>query len=256
MARVFISGSSTGLGLMSAALLSEEGHQVVLHARNPECADVTRASLPHAAAVVQGDVSSIAGARSVAEQVNLLGRFDAVIHNVGVGYREQQRRETKDGLPYVFATNTLAPFILTALIEKPARLIYLSSGMHRGADAHLEDLTWTKRAWRGAEAYAETKLHDVMLAFGIARRWVNVFSNALEPGWVPTRMGGPGASDDLDQAHRTQAWLAVSDDREARVTGQYFYHLRRRDANPQARDPHLQDALIEACERLSGLKLE
>jgi NAD(P)-dependent dehydrogenase (short-subunit alcohol dehydrogenase family) len=150
----------------------------------------------------------------------------------------------------------LAPFILTALIEKPARLIYLSSGMHRGADAHLEDLTWTKRPRRGAEAYAETKLHDVLLAFGISRRWANVLSNTLEPGWVPTRMGGPGASDDLDQAHRTQAWLAVSGDLEARVTGQYFYHLRRREANPQAHDPRLQDALIEACERLSGLKLE
>jgi NAD(P)-dependent dehydrogenase (short-subunit alcohol dehydrogenase family) len=255
MARVFISGSSTGLGLMAAKLLVETGHQVVLHARDRQRAEAARTALPQAEAVVEGDVSTIDAARELAEDVNRLGRFDAVIHNVAVGYREAHRVETQDGFPLVFAVNTLAPFILTALISKPARLLYLSSGMHHGADAHLDDLTWTRRGWRGAEAYAETKLHDVLLAFGIARRWPDVLSNALEPGWVPTRMGGPGAPDDLDQAHRTQVWLAVSDDPQARVTGQYFYHLRPREVNPQARDPKLQDALIAACERLSGIKL-
>jgi NAD(P)-dependent dehydrogenase (short-subunit alcohol dehydrogenase family) len=256
MARVFISGSSTGLGLMAAKLLVETGHEVVLHARNSARADAARAALPQAEAVVAGDVSSIAGARGVADAVNRLGRFDAVIHNVGVGYRAPRSAQTDDGLPHVFTVNTLAPFILTALIQKPARLVYLSSGMHRGADVHLDDLAWSKRPWRGAEAYAETKLHDVLIAFGVARRWPGVLSNALEPGWVATRMGGPGAPDDMDQAHRTQVWLAVSDDPQARVTGQYFYHLRRREVDPKARDLRLQEALIAACERLSGIKLD
>lgn len=255
MARVFITGSSEGLGLMAGQLLAEQGHLVVLHARNRTRADVTRRALPQAEAVVVGDVSSIGETRKVAEQVNRFGRCDAVIHNVGVGYREARRVETEDRLPLVFAVNVIAPYVLTALIERPVRLIYLSSGMHRGASASLDDVTWRRRRWQGAQAYAESKLHDVLLAFGIARRWPGVFSNALEPGWVATRMGGPGAPDDMDQAHRTQAWLATSDAPGARVTAQYFFHMKPRAPNPEARDTDLQDRLLDAAERLSGVSL-
>ncbi len=253
MARVFISGSSTGLGLMAGQLLAEQGHRVALHARDEARREDARRELPEAEAIVVGDLSTVRGSRSVAEQVNALGRFDAVIHNAGVGYRERQPLRTEDGLPHVFAVNVLAPYILTALIERPDRLVYLSSGMHHHADAHLDDLAWERRRWDGSTAYAESKLHDVLLAFFAARRWKRVLSNALEPGWAPTRMGGPGAPDDMDQAHRTQAWLAVSDDPQARLSGEYFYHMRRRAPNPQARDPDLQDQLIAACERYSSV---
>jgi len=231
MSRIFISGSSTGLGLMAGMLLVEQGHQVVLHARNAARADDARRALPRAEAIVEGDLDTIAGAKAVAARVNDLGPFDAVIHNAAVGYREAHRL-TADALPHVFAINTLSAYILTALIEKPARLVYLSSGMHHHADANLDDILWRKRRWNGPTAYAESKLHDAMLAFAVARRWPDVLSNALEPGWVPTKMGGPGAPDDMDQAHLTQAWLAAGDDPGAKVTGHYFYHLHRLAANP------------------------
>jgi NAD(P)-dependent dehydrogenase (short-subunit alcohol dehydrogenase family) len=251
VSRVFITGSSEGLGLMAGQLLIEGGHEVILHARNFARADDARRALPQAEAVVVADVSTIAGATEVAEQANRLGRFDAIIHNVGIGYREHRRIETQDGLPHVFAVNVMAPYVLTALIAKPARLIYLSSGLHRNARADIADLTWRERRWNGTEAYAESKLYDVMLALAVARRWPQVFSNALEPGWVPTRMGGPGAPDDLAQAHRTQVWLATSNDSEALVTGQYFYHMRPRLPDRSALDPALQDRLLEACGRLT-----
>jgi NAD(P)-dependent dehydrogenase (short-subunit alcohol dehydrogenase family) len=148
----------------------------------------------------------------------------------------------------------LAPYILTALIEKPKRLVYLSSGLHRSGDASLQDLTWDRRPWQGQQAYSDSKLHDVLLAFAVARRWPDVLSNALEPGWVPTKMGGPGAPDNLDAAHRTQVWLAVSDEPAALVSEKYFYHKQLRPANPATHDTATQDALVEACARLSGVQ--
>jgi NAD(P)-dependent dehydrogenase (short-subunit alcohol dehydrogenase family) len=255
MARVFITGSTDGLGRMAAELLIDQGHQVVLHARNSKRAQDLAAHLPSSESIVVGDLSSVAQMREVAEQVNRLGRFDAVIHNAGIGYREPIRIETEDELPQVFEVNTLAPYVLTALIERPKRLVFLSSGLHRGANANLEDLAWTGRPWHGTDAYAESKLHGVLLAFAVARRWPGVLSNALEPGWVPTKMGGPGAPDDMDQAHRTQVWLAVSDDAKARVTGQYFYHLKQRAPDLATRDPARQDALLAACQHFSGITL-
>ena len=255
MARVFITGSSDGLGLMAGRLLAEQGHAVVLHARSETRAEATRSALPQAEAVLVGDLSTLAAMREVADQANGRGRFDAVIHNVALGYREPRRVETADGLSQLWAVNVLAPYLLTALMLKPGRLVYLSSGMHTGGDASLDDPQWTGRPWNGSQAYADTKLHDLLLAFAVARRWPDVLSNALTPGWVPTRMGGPGASDDLEQAHLTQAWLAVSDDPEARVTGGYFYHRRPRDMNPAAQDPRLQDRLLDYCRELSGVAL-
>ncbi|KAA0511965.1 SDR family NAD(P)-dependent oxidoreductase [Enterobacter vonholyi] len=254
MSRIFISGSSTGLGLMAAELLVQQGHQVVLHARNANRAEDALRTLPQAEAVVVGDLETIAGARETALCVNELGHFDAVIHNAAVGYNEAYR-VTRDGLPHVFAINTLSAYILTALIERPQRLVYLSSGMHHHARENLDDILWQKRRWNGADAYAESKLYDAMLAFALARRWRNVRINSLEPGWVPTKMGGPHAPDDMDLAHLTQAWLAASHDSAADVTGKYFYHMKRMAANPQALNAALQDRLIDICTEISGITL-
>jgi NAD(P)-dependent dehydrogenase (short-subunit alcohol dehydrogenase family) len=255
MARIFITGSSDGLGLTAARLLVEEGHKVVLHARSQQRADEAQNKLPAAESVVVGDLTSITQTRHVADQVNKLGTFDAVIHNAGIGYREPKRIVTEDGLSHLLAVNTIAPYILTALITRPKRLVYLSSILHQDGDPSLKDLTWADRPWLGRQAYCDTKLHDVLLAFAIARRWPSVLSNALEPGWVATKMGGSGATDDLDQAHRTQVWLAVSDDPAASVSGEYFYHMEKRDPLPAAHDVSIQDRLLDFCSRVTGMEL-
>ena len=175
-------------------------------------------------------------------------------HNAGVGLRGAGGEEP--GVPTVFAVNVLAPYILTARIERPNRLVYVSSGMHRGVRPRMDDLLWTKRSWSGSSAYAESKLCDVLLAFAVARRWQDVKSNALEPGWVATKMGGPSAPDDLHQGCVTQAWLATSEDELARSSGRYFYHQRPRAPNPIAADLKTQEELLAECGRISGVPLD
>ena len=255
MASVFITGSTDGLGLMAAELLLREGHDVTLHARNEQRAADATARVPEATGVVIGDLSSIAEMRSVAEQANSAGRFDAVIHNAGVGYREARRIETVDGLAHVFAINVLAPYLVTALMIRPDRLVYLSSGMASGGDVDLADPQWTARRWNGAQAYSDSKLFDVMLAFGVARRWNHVRSNSVEPGWVPTKMGGLGAPDDISLAPVTQAWLAVSGEPAASVSGQHFFHQRTRGTPAVAHSAEAQDALFDYCAGLTGTPL-
>jgi NAD(P)-dependent dehydrogenase (short-subunit alcohol dehydrogenase family) len=253
MSRIFITGSSDGLGLMAAQLLLEQGHSVVLHARNKERASETRRRLPEAEGVVVGDLSNLRDMCSVAEQANALGTFDAIIHNAAVGYREPRRINTEDGFAHIFAINSLAPYVLTALMPPPKRLIYISSGLHKEGDPSLYDLNWKDRAWDGLQAYSDSKLHNVLLAFAMARRWPGVLCNTMTPGWVATKMGGLDANDDLTQAHRTQAWLAVSDDPAARISGKYFYHLRLEPALEAALDRSLQNRFMDACEHLSGM---
>jgi NAD(P)-dependent dehydrogenase (short-subunit alcohol dehydrogenase family) len=253
MSKIFITGSADGLGLMAARLLVAGGHRVVLHARNQKRANEALTSVPGAETAVVGDLSSIAETKLLAEQVNALGVFDAVIHNAGIGYRESHRVTTVDGLSHIFAVNSLAPYILTCMITKPKRLMYTSSGMHRSGDSSLKDLTWDTRSWAGSTAYADSKLHNVILAFAVARKWKDVYSNALEPGWVATKMGGPGAPDSLEEGPATQVWLAVSAEKEALVSGKYFYHKKLRSFHPDAADTAVQEKYISECTRLSGV---
>ncbi|HET7812074.1 MAG TPA: SDR family NAD(P)-dependent oxidoreductase [Steroidobacteraceae bacterium] len=254
MRHVFITGSTEGLGRGAAETLIADGHQVVLHARSRDRASVLNDLAPRAAGVVIGDLASAAQTRGVAEQVNAIGRMDAVIHNAGI-YREPGRGATPEGHAKVLAVNVLAPYMLTALIDRPDRLVYLSSGMHRGGEGPIDDIDWTKRRWDTNRAYSESKLYVTALAFAVARHWREVASNAVDPGWVPTRMGGRGAPDDLEQGHLTQTWLATSDEPEARTSGGLWFHRERQHPAPQSLDTRFQDELIKRLADLTGVKL-
>ena len=254
MARIFVTGSSDGLGRAAARSLLSEAHEVVLHARSDERASAL-ADLPSiGAGVVIGDLRSAVDVRRVADQVNTIGRMDAVIHNAGI-YTAPNRGSTPEGHAVILAVNTLAPFMLTALIECPDRLVYLSSGLHRGGEGSLRDLDWTKRAWDPGRAYAESKLHVVALAFLLARRWPKVLSNAVDPGWVRTRMGGASAPVDIDTGQRTQSWLAGSAEPAAMVSGRYWHHLKPEEPAAEATDAAFQNKMVDRLQELTGVAL-
>jgi NAD(P)-dependent dehydrogenase (short-subunit alcohol dehydrogenase family) len=255
MARVFITGSSDGIGLGCGQVLRQQGHQVVLHARNAGRAADTRAAMGPDVPVVIGDLASMAQTRSVADQVNALGQMDAVIHNAGIGYREPERIETADGLAHVFAINVMAPYLLTALIARPSRLVYVSSRVTQDPDVDLVDPQWISRPWHGRQAYSDSKLFDDMLAFGVARRWPDVLSNSASPGYVPTKLGGPDARDDLSAGPVTPTWLAVSDDPAVLVTGTYFRYRQPAQTHPSAYSVANQDRLIDYLAKITGVPL-
>lgn len=234
--KIFITGSADGLGQMAAKQLVGEGHEVFLHARSDGRGEQALKSVPGAKDVLIADLSDIQETKGLADKANALGTFNAVIHNAGV-YRTSAEQ--------LLHVNTLAPYILTALMTRPERLIYLSSGMH--LSGHYR--------WTDKPSYSDTKLYVLMLAKVLARKWPNVFANAVDPGWVATKMGGAGAPDDLEQGYQTQAWLAVSNDPKAKVSGQYFYHKKTARYNTIADDLKLQDQLIENCARLTGISI-
>jgi NAD(P)-dependent dehydrogenase (short-subunit alcohol dehydrogenase family) len=241
MARVFVTGSADGLGRAAAETLLSEGHEVVVHVRNSDRREAVRDLVEAGAAIVVGDLSDLEQTRGVARDVNGIGHMDAVIHNAGV-----------ISGPDVLPVNVVAPYVLTALIERPERLIYLSSAMHKNGRTNLAASDW---GGRHAGSYSDSKLFVTTLAFAVARLWPDVFSNAVDPGWVPTRMGGPGAPDDLRLGHLTQEWLATSDDPEARTSGGYWYHQHRTEPHPAVHDVQFQDQVLDQLARFTGARL-
>lgn len=240
MSRILITGSADGLGQLSARSLAEQGHQVVLHARDSERGRHARHHVPGAEHVITGDLSDIDETINVAHEANALGLFDAVIHNAAV-YRASPTE--------ILTVNTLAPYILTCIIDRPKRLIYLSSGMHLQGQANFDNLKMDG----GRISYSDSKLHVVMLCMAAARLWPDCYANAVNPGWVPTRMGGAGAPDDLRQGYETQTWLAVSNDSRAMVSGRYFFHRLESRFNPQGGDVGLQERLLSLCHDITGI---
>ncbi|PSK42110.1 hypothetical protein B9Z65_4024 [Elsinoe australis] len=252
MSRILITGSSDGIGLVAAQKLISQGHQVTLHARNAQRASQAQSSAPGAEGVLVSDVSTVQGMKHLASEANRTGTFDTVIHNAGIGY-SQPHAKTEDGVAMVFAVNSLAPYVLTALMNRPKRLVYTSSGLNTGGDGSLNDVGWTSgRTWNGFQAYSDSKLHNVMLSFAVARHWKEVESNAVDPGWVQTKMGGSGAPGTADAGADTLAWLA---DGKGSGSGQLYKSRKVTVPHEAAQDIDKQERFLTICEQVSGVKL-
>ena len=234
--KIFITGSSDGIGQLAAIKLIQKGHEVVLHAKNTDRGKHALSKIPSAEKVLIGDLNKLNETKKLAEEVNSLGVFDAIIHNAGV----------YSGSKAILNVNCLAPYILTSLIQRPKRLIYISSGMHSGGRVNLDNMS-------NGISYSDSKLYLLMLSNAVARKWSDVYSNTVNPGWVPTKMGGAHAPDDLQKGAETQVWLAVSDDEKVKVTGRYFFHQHEARPDSEANNVELQEKLLKICEKLTGV---
>ena len=233
MAKIFITGSSDGLGFLASKMLIKEGYEVILHARNAERAQELQQKLPNQTILI-ADLSDMEATKQLANELNALGTFDAIIHNAGV-------YQASKGL--IFTVNVLAPYILTSLINKPKRLIFIGSNMHLQGNCIVENIV----------NYSDSKLLVLMLAFAVARRWSDIYVNTVDPGWVPTKMGGSSAPDDLNEGAKTQVWLASS--KNADFSGRYLFHMQETNHSSKADDEKAQEELIERCEAISGVVL-
>ena len=251
MVRVFITGSSDGIGQATAKLLADQGHQVTLHARNADRASTARAAVPNAQGVLVGDLSSIAETKKLARDANALGTFDAVVHNAGIGYGSTSSRQmTPDGVSAVFAVNTLAPYILTCLMHRPtSRLLFMSSDSHYGGDETL-------RGAARSHSYGDSKLHAVMLANAFARRWADIQVVSMHPGWVRTKMGGMAAPGGVDKSAKALASWASGEGPLVKLRSGAFMTTSGEDsAHPGAGNVAKQEELLEICKEVSGCSI-
>jgi len=240
--RIFITGSADGLGLAAAKALLDEGHDVVVHVRSHARLSAVAPMLAQGAVAVVGDLANLDEVRDIARQVNAIGPMDAIIHNAGVLSGDA-----------VLVVNVVAPYLLTALLPKPKRLVYLSSSMHRSGTADLATMDWSGQMSTGS--YSDSKLFVTALTVAVARLWPGVSVNAVDPGWVPTKMGGASAPDDLRLGHVTQAWLATTDEPRALTSGGYWHHQEREEPHPAVYEIPFQNELVTTLARATGTVL-
>ncbi|CAI7567122.1 unnamed protein product [Penicillium palitans] len=247
MVRILITGSTDGFGLEAARQLVQRNHTVYLHARNQERADEVKAKCPGAAGVLVADLTSVAETRKLAEEANAIGVFDSVILNAGLLYGPFRKTlDTK--VPAMVFVNVIAPYILSCLLKQPKRLTFIASVLHREANTDVKDIFWLERGEKDFQdfpAYCDSKLHVMLLANAVARRFKGTSVTSVHPGWVATKLGGQGATDKLEDGDYDQS-----------LTGVYFEPKRKiGEALPVTADENLQEVVVKACEDITGLKL-
>jgi NAD(P)-dependent dehydrogenase (short-subunit alcohol dehydrogenase family) len=257
MARILITGSTDGFGLEAARQLVQRGHTVYLHARSQGRADDAKAKCPGAAGVLIADLTSETETRKLAKEANAIGTFDAVILNAGLLYGPF-RKTPETGVPAMVFVNVIAPYILSCLLKRPKRLIFIASVLHREANTNVKDIFWLERGeedFQDFSAYCDSKFHVMLLANAVARRFKCTSVTAVHPGYVATKLGGQGGTDKLEDGVETYVMLAEGDYDQS-LTGVYF-EPKKKIGEPLAAtaDENSQEAVVKACEDITGLRL-
>lgn len=225
---------------MTAKILHEKGHEVFLHAKNQRRAEETAMHFQNKVKVFIADLSDFEEVKKLAREVNSYGVFDVIIHNAGVFHSAHD---------VIFKVNTLAPYMLTALMHKPKRMIYIGSNMHSSGTEKTENLSLETGV-----NYSTSKLQVLMLGLAIAKKWSDVCVCIVDPGWVRTKMANYSAPDTLEEGTATQAWLALSAEL-ATHSGKCFHHLKEVSYSSKADNINAQEKLLQTYEKFTNVYL-
>jgi NAD(P)-dependent dehydrogenase (short-subunit alcohol dehydrogenase family) len=272
-----VTGATSGIGLATALGLARLGATLILVARNRERGAAALARIREEAGSTSAqffaaDLSTRAEVCRLAEDVRArYPRLDVLINNAGGIFH--RREESADGIEMTWALNVLGPFLLTrrllTLLEagRPARVINVSSVMHRAAHIHFEDLEGKKR-YNLAQAYGQSKLANVLLTYELARRMdgTGVTANALDPGffvasgiisanghrfWRPVQRVANLVAATPEVGARTSIYLASAPD-VAQTTGRFFKASRPVPSSRRSYDLAVAQRLWQVCLEMAG----
>jgi NAD(P)-dependent dehydrogenase (short-subunit alcohol dehydrogenase family) len=274
---VLITGATSGIGKITALELARKGASVVMMVRNATKGEAVREEVARQTGndrveLLVADLAALSDVRRAAEQFkNRHQRLDVLVNNAGLFLNS--RKESAEGYELTFATNHLAHFLLTELLREtliasaPARVITVSSEAHQAGHINFDDLQESRR-YNGWRAYSNSKLANVLFAYGLARRLAGsgVTSNTLHPGFVATAFGdGNGSFVDFaftlirpfaktpEQGAKTTIFLASSDT-VAGITGEYYVDSAPKRSNRESYDQTVQDKLWQVSAALVGLE--
>lgn len=273
-----VTGANSGIGLATASILAERGSTVVMVCRSRERGEAAKAEIEGSVqapelVLMVGDLARLERVRELAEKFHhRYDRLDALVNNAGVYVAD--RRITADGYEETLAVNHLAHFLLTNLLlgrlrTASGRVITISSDAHKAGRldrAPLEEILRGRGSYNGMQAYADSKLANLLFTFELARRTdgTGVTANALHPGTLATQiwnrnrdilslslrlfkpfMGAPR------KGGEAVARLVANPELNG-VTGRYFDRLKEGRAATLAQNRELAARLWRASAELTG----
>lgn len=271
-----VTGSNTGIGKATAAVLATLGAEVIMVCRNKGKGEtarkqIIRQSKNDAVHLLIADLSSMNEVRNFSQEIHSrFNKIDVLINNAGL--ITLQRQSTVDGYEYQFAVNYLSNFLLVHLLLDlllkvvPSRIINVSSGVHRGADINFDDLQ-SEKEYYPHKVYGMTKLAQIVFTYKLSKllEGKNITINALSPGVVATNLLSDFndqprilgfldsfKNDSPEKGAETSIYLASSYEVE-KISGKYFVNKKMEESSLASYDPKTADRLWNESLKLCGI---